>query len=291
MANVNVAAARDVVRRPNFLYIGPSKAGSTWLFESLRHHPNVFLASAKDLYYFDRYYFRGEAWYLRHFRNAGEAHEIIGEISHDYLYSAEACRRIAADLPNVVLMTILREPVERAFSEYLYLWKQGAVGSNFAAATAERPEIIEHSRYAKYMRPYLATFGRERILAAVFDDLNKSPVDFFKQVCRYLSIDTESPLQLPAGRVLQATSPRSFTAARISKFAAVSLRNLGFASFVGQLKQNSIIQRALYRHVARSELPQLDEETHRRYKEFFRPDLLELDARFGYELCRQWGYE
>lgn len=55
---------------PNFLYIGPDKAGSSWLHEVLIQHPEVFLSEAKDLYFFDRYYDRGMAWYASQFRRA-----------------------------------------------------------------------------------------------------------------------------------------------------------------------------------------------------------------------------
>ena len=53
--------------RPNFLFIGPDKAGSSWLFRVLGSHPEVYLSPAKDIYYFDRYYDRGIDWYLSRF--------------------------------------------------------------------------------------------------------------------------------------------------------------------------------------------------------------------------------
>ena len=55
---------------PNFLHIGPSKSGSTWLHEVLIGHPEVYLSQAKDLYFFNRYYDRGPGWYRAQFRSA-----------------------------------------------------------------------------------------------------------------------------------------------------------------------------------------------------------------------------
>ena len=50
---------------PNLVYIGPDKAGSTWLFGLLNRHPDVFMTPAKDLYFFDRYYDKGIEWYAK----------------------------------------------------------------------------------------------------------------------------------------------------------------------------------------------------------------------------------
>ena len=79
---------------PNFAYIGTSKAGSTWLFNALAGHPDVYLASNKGLYYFDQHFDEGQAWYLDHFRAAGDR-PAVGEISHSYLSSPQVPARIA----------------------------------------------------------------------------------------------------------------------------------------------------------------------------------------------------
>ena len=55
------------VTRPNFLFIGPDKTGSSWMFHILSRHPDCFVPVAKDIYFFDRYYSKGMGWYLRHF--------------------------------------------------------------------------------------------------------------------------------------------------------------------------------------------------------------------------------
>ncbi len=62
---------------PNFLHLGPSKSGSTWLHEVLIGHPEVYLSQAKDLYFFNRYYDRGPGWYRAQFRGACSSWTII----------------------------------------------------------------------------------------------------------------------------------------------------------------------------------------------------------------------
>src|SRR6187549_648202 len=119
-------------RLPNFLHIGPGKAGSTWLHETLLVHPEVYLNEAKDLYFFSRYYDRGVAWYQEQFQRATPDHVVVGEVSPDYLGSPEAPERIRETLgPNVQLMVTLREPAKRAFSAYLYARKHGLAKDTF----------------------------------------------------------------------------------------------------------------------------------------------------------------
>ena len=81
---------------PNFLHVGPSKSGSTWLHEVLIGHPEVYLTQAKDLYFFNRYYDRGPGWYRAQFRSAQREHKIIGEVCPDYLSCAEAPERFSS---------------------------------------------------------------------------------------------------------------------------------------------------------------------------------------------------
>lgn len=79
---------------PNFIYIGPDKAGSSWLHEVLLTHHQVFMPPAKDLYFFDRYYDRGLGWYLGQFAGATSDQSVVGEVCQDYLFSSQAPLRI-----------------------------------------------------------------------------------------------------------------------------------------------------------------------------------------------------
>src|SRR4051794_21786219 len=141
---------RDDQHCPDFLYIGTSKAGSTWLFNVLARHPEIFLASNKGLYYFDAHFDRGADWYLDHFR--GSDGLVRGEVSHSYLSSPEAPPRIAALAPGVRLLVCLREPVDRAFSDYLDLRKNQQFDGPFAVALERYPRLLDRGRYASHLR-------------------------------------------------------------------------------------------------------------------------------------------
>src|SRR5262249_315268 len=156
---VDVARAGVARRvRPNFLFIGADKSGSTWLFHVLRQHPGCFVPPAKDIYYFDRHYARGPRWYASFFEppNAATA---VGGLADDFLFSEVAAERIHRDLPGVKLIAFLRHPVERTFSEYLYLVRSGLAGGRTFREVADlHPELLDHSRYARHLPAYLDRF-------------------------------------------------------------------------------------------------------------------------------------
>ena len=123
-----------MAQHPNFIYIGPNKAGSSWLHEVLVRHPQVFMSPAKDLYFFDRYYDRGLAWYLSQFTGAGPEHLVVGEVCQDYLFHPDAPERMAASLGSCRMMVTLRDPADRAFSSYLYMLRSGWEPGTFLQA-------------------------------------------------------------------------------------------------------------------------------------------------------------
>ncbi|MGH7540174.1 MAG: sulfotransferase [Gemmatimonadota bacterium] len=275
-----------VARRPDFLFIGPDKTGSTWLYEVLRRHLRCYVPEVKDLYYFDRYYDRGPDWYLSHFAAAPADARAVGELSHDYLFSPAAARRIARDLPGVRLLTCLRDPVERTFSHYLYLVRSGLVREPFEEALRRRPELIEHSLYARHLRPYLARFPRGRIKILWFERLRDDPEAFAREACDFLGLDVREALPLPS-RVLPAARPRVHALARLAKWGANACRDLGFARAVGLVKRSPLAQRALYVPYRGAARPSPAAAWRDRLRERFREDVEDLGRLLDIDL-RHW---
>ena len=101
---------------PDFLGIGAQKAGSTWLHEMLRLHPDLFLPEPKEVHYFDRRFHRTLGYYARRFKPAGQ--RVKGEITPDYSnLSPETIRFIRQVMPDLRLVYLIRNPVERAWSQ------------------------------------------------------------------------------------------------------------------------------------------------------------------------------
>ena len=120
--------------RPTFLMIGAQRCGTTSLFRAITAHPQVVHAPFhKGVNYFDLNYYRGPEWYRGHFpvaeiarhKTAGHGEPVAFEASGYYLYHPFAIERIARDLPDVRLVVMLRDPVERAFSAYKHEYARG----------------------------------------------------------------------------------------------------------------------------------------------------------------------
>jgi hypothetical protein len=273
-------------RLPNMLYIGPDKAGSTWLHEVLIRHPEVYLTPAKDLYFFDRYYDRGVDWYARQFSDATSEHLVVGEICQDYLFHEQAADRIAETLHSVKLMVTLRDPAERAFSSYLYMLKQGQSPGTFRDALTARPELLDHGRYATGLRRYLRHFDPSLIHVAVFDDLVADPQRFIDATVQWLAVSPfELDDELMAAR-LPASAPRSAILARSARKLADWAREHDGARVVGAVKRSPLTQRVLYRTM--QERPTLSGDDRALVWEKLGPEIAEVEATFGLQLRSRW---
>jgi hypothetical protein len=104
-------------RAPEFLIVGAQKAGTTSFYNGLKQHPDILPATTKEIHYFSQYFNKGLDWYLQHFPER-EAGKLSGEASPFYLFHPHAAARIASQLPEVKILILLRNPVERAISHY-----------------------------------------------------------------------------------------------------------------------------------------------------------------------------
>jgi len=94
---------------PNFIVIGPGRSGTTWLYNALREHPEIGMASTKETCYFDAFYHKGLGWYADFFKSYN-GRKAIGEVSNTYIFSPLAARRIAELNPNIRIISPLRNP-------------------------------------------------------------------------------------------------------------------------------------------------------------------------------------
>jgi hypothetical protein len=183
------------VRLPDFLIGGAPRAGTTWLYRLLDRHPDVYMARPATpepkFFLVDALYQKGVDFYSRTwFADVGGA-RLAGEKSTDYLESAVAAARIARDLPSVKLVFVLRNPVDRAYSNYLWSRMNGLEVETFETALAleeqrdrDLPERLRFTRpfsyfsrglYADLLQPYLDRFPSDQRLILKFEDLVAAP--------------------------------------------------------------------------------------------------------------------
>jgi len=265
---------------PDFLYIGPPRSASTWLYEVLRAHPRVFVPRGKDIYFFDRYFARGQDWYEARFAGADRGHLAVGDISHDYLYSALAATRIRATIPGARLLAMLRNPFDRALSDYRYVaqWSAGRV--SFAQALDRHPTIISNGLYAGPLGVYFDLFGRERVHVMIYDDLRDDPERVARGMLEFLGVGFCEGLPVH-GRANVSAESRAPWLTALARRLAQRARDMGFSEAVGRLKY-SPLRRALFRPATAP--PPVDEESLARMRESFLPDIDALEALIGRDL-------
>lgn len=152
----------------------------------------------------DRLYEKGLAYYADTWFDGVGAGQKAGEKSTDYLESEPAAVRIARDLPQVRLVFILREPVARAFSNYLWTKMNGLETEDFSTAIAledqrerELPERLKFARpfsyfsrglYADLLRPYFDRFPRDQVLLLKFEDIATRPAAVAERLHHFLGV-------------------------------------------------------------------------------------------------------
>lgn len=159
--------------RPDFIVIGSMKSGTTTLYRYLAAHPDIGMSRDKETDYFvgEKNFGRGPAWYAAQFAPGPRLH---GEASPNYTKVDDfpgVPERIKAHNPDVKLIFMVRDPVDRFVSQYRHSWTMGDVRDDpeAMAGTDEYRHILDTSRYARQFEAYLAEFERDRILVVDFD--------------------------------------------------------------------------------------------------------------------------
>lgn len=181
--------------KPQFLGIGAQKAGTTWLYENLRMHPELYLPVPKELHYFDQQISHN----LNYWGFFESDKKINGEITPAYsVLSYERIKYIYRILPNVKIILILRNPIERAWSQIMmtFVKKQ-----NRPIEEVKEEEIlhfmklyncINRSNYIQIMENWKDVFPENQIFIGMYEDIKNNPKIFLNNIFRFLGVSEES---------------------------------------------------------------------------------------------------
>jgi hypothetical protein len=185
---------------PNFLIIGAAKAGTTALHTYLRQHPQVYMTPEKETNFFafegENINFQGPgdealkdfsitdlSVYQAEFK--GIINEVaIGEACPIYLYNPQAPKRIKNYIPNVRLIAILRNPVARAYANYLHLIRDDREPlQDFSLALEDEAKRIQLQRY-------YGTFDRDQIKVYLYEDLRSNSLALLEDIFQFLEVES-----------------------------------------------------------------------------------------------------
>lgn len=208
---------------PDFIIVGAQRSGTTTLFRMLSEHPQIVRPTLdKGTAFFDLNYHRGWSWYLGHFplrrfrlRSRDAKRLVTFESSGYYMFHPLAPTRIAADLPEVKIVAMLRDPVDRAHSAHRHEQRRGFESEDFETALELEPgrtrgEVeriladpsyasfsLQHhaylgrGRYAEQIDRLIDALGRDQIYVIDADLFFEDPAREFGQLCRWLGLEEQ----------------------------------------------------------------------------------------------------
>lgn len=209
---------------PDFILIGAQKSGTSSFYRDLTKHPYVGRSTKKEVHFFDHNFDKGLGWYMSHFP-APELKDgqrtITGEASPYYLAHSLAPERASKVVPQAKLITLLRDPVDRAYSHYQHAVRFGNDRLSFEDAIAAEGERTRRSREKMLAeqgsapeipsgRSYLARgvyvdqllawdrfFDREQMLVLKAEDYFADPPGVMKTVLEFLDLPEWEPQDSP----------------------------------------------------------------------------------------------
>jgi len=238
---------------PDFFVIGAPKAGTTALHSALARHPQLYLSPVKE----PKFYLCGERPPARRaHRGPGDAHSrhewvwrreryaalfagapegtLRGESTPFYLSDPAALARIHADRPDAKLVAVLRDPVDRAYSNWMHLWSDGletepdvvrAVAAEDARRAAGYAPFWHYRRlglYGEQLQALYEVFPRSQVHLLRYRDLVDTPAEAVGAVCAFLGVEAADP-PLPRGentRPFAPDTPRTRRLARLARAGA-----------------------------------------------------------------------
>lgn len=206
---------------PDFLIIGTQRGGTTSLYNYLIERPGVGPAMVKELHYFDKKFNKGLLWYRAHFPSTIQKYSyqfthkqafVTGEASAYYLFHPHAPKRVSKVLPHVKLIVMLRNPVDRAYSQYHFEVDLGRETLPFEDAIDHEEERIcrekekmladegyisfDYSRYSYLARgiyvdqlqTWMSLFPKEQFLILKSEDFYGDPVTALEHTSKFLNL-------------------------------------------------------------------------------------------------------
>jgi len=289
---------------PNFLIVGAAKAGTTSLYHYLKQHPQIFMSALKEPKFFalegKKLNFNGPSQHintdsvnnLKDYRALFAdvtTEKSIGEASPLYLYDNQAAKQIHSRLPEAKLIVILRDPVERAFSSFAHLVREGYETLSFEEGLAEENKRIQENWaplwyyqdkgfYYEQLKRYYKLFAASQIKVYLFEELCNDPMGLLRSIYNFLGVDADFVPDLTKCNVSGVPKSKAFQALLTQKNP---IKSAAKALLPGSLR------RSLYRELKTRNLgekPVLSVETRHQLQALYREDTLQLQTLINRDL-------
>ena len=272
-------------RFPQFIHIGPGRSGTTYIYEVLKAHPEIYMAKGtKETNFFSLHHERGLNWYGGFYPEESQSY-VRGEISNRYFYTPGCAENIKKDLGEIKLITVLRNPYDRVISVYNSMRQRGEI--NYAwtlnEALIEEPEIIRQNLVGDHIEEFLKVFDPQSFYMDTYDRLKSDPADFIKSLYRFLNVDESFKPKILHKQVNQSQDIRFPFTRNIIRVGADGLRKIGMLQTLSLFKESSAINKLLFK-----DLKDFKEENYdvvlSNYSEVLDKQIHKLEFLTGYNL-------
>jgi len=192
---------------PNLVVIGAMKCGTTALHRYLGAHPDIAMSNPKELNFFlGSNWHRGVGWYAGNFPDA----LVCGESSPGYTSPdhPETAERMAAVIPDAKIILLVRDPVERAVSQYRHHWADGDETRPLREAVFDHAsQYVTRGRYYERLGPFLQHFAARQLAVVSSEELVANPYGALGRLFRLVGVD-DGPTSEIVGPRANAPPPR-----------------------------------------------------------------------------------
>ena len=272
---------------PDALFVGPQRAGTTWIHELLATRDDVALPrGVKETYFFDLKWDRGRAWYEEFFP-ASDATRVV-EVGPSYFHADAAPERVAELLDPVTVVCTLRDPVERTHSLWVHMRRYGMTTAAFGEALEMHPELIDSSRYATHVRRWRDAVGESNVTVLFMHQLREDRQAYADRVCAVLGLPARPVPEALSQRVNEGGLPRSRRLARLGWKGSRALRDAGLHDVVNAAKRSGL-QRVFFGAPGARRPPPPNSAERARLQEALLPEIERLEVMLGVDLGRWKG--
>jgi hypothetical protein len=274
---------------PDFIIIGAMKSGTSSLHRYLSDHPEIW-ASPREVDFFDTKanMSKGLDWYSQHFQRP-EGIKVVGDRSTQYSkFPAKSGvpERIHSTLPNIKLIYIMRDPVERLVSHYMHNVADGLENRLLedALLSLEDNEYLQYSLYFTQLEQYIPYFTLQDIHLLTLEQLHDKPYETMKSVFAFLNVDTTYSSSMFKAKFHQSKDKRYTT--QFGKLFNRYIVETGISSVIRPYVPSNLVPTVLNAYHKYTTAPKikdvyLSEKTKLELYKYFEPEILRLTSETG----------
>lgn len=310
-----------MTKLPTFLIVGAVKAGTTSLHEYLQQHPQVFMSPVKETNHFsdadmlfdhfnldyrqdisvnlDKYlvgrmdkkvhiaHVRTWEQYQKLFRDVQDE-KAIGEVSNSYLFLPSTAAAIKKVLPEVKIVMVLRNPVERLYSQFLMNLRLGKIAERDLLKEIEIDQqkpvkgwgvshlYLETGLYAEQVKRYMQQFPAEQIKIILFDDFKRNAAGVMKDLFRFLDVDPEFAIDME----------QKYNEAGVPRFGKLNyiLTQTGLYTLSKKIVPSGLKQKVKDIFYSKKNIPKITPSEKKWLLDYYRNDILQLQQLIGRDL-------